>query len=274
MWKNVSEFYGEETTSLLVPRTFLLHNDETRREFAAQRTGTFIIKTESEDGRCIRASSNISRLIQSIDQQEKKRPYTVAQRAIDAPLTIEGRAFKTRMFVLLESQEGNLKSHLYPEGLLYYAQELWDAARISEKNLIAHSYWYRSMTLEERNSFLQSHPLTTRMFEEHLAKLGIDYSDLEVRIVDLVKKVLRPFSEKDWGSFHLGNRCSVCLCGIDLIFDAHCQPWFIELNKKPAMSVHGHPAVFHIKRNVWRDTIRLLFPKRYPQTRIRFRRLT
>ena len=249
IWNHLKQKYGRKKASMLIPECFDLETEENM----IHDGDYYVMKGEVENAKGILITNDKERMKQEWSKSSTGYPFTIIQKAIKNPLLIKDRVFKLRMYVLVTCHQKKVQAFVHEKGGVFYAKKKFNPKKITYDNLVANSYWMKTLSPEFVSEFLSELPEDLAEFQRYMALQNISAEDLYDEIDNKLRHIIRAI-----------NLCQkhpekkmVNMYGIDMIFDEHLQPWFIEMNAKPSLRFFNKQGL-EMKKGVWRDMFNYL----------------
>lgn len=248
IWKNLKEKYGRERASTLIPECFELDEEE-----ELINDGYYLMKAEVENAKGILVTNDIERMKKEWKKSSIGYPFTIIQRLINNPMLIKERVFKLRMYVLVTCNNGKVNTYVHEKGGVFYAKSKFNSKKITYDNIVANSYWMKMLPEKYVNEFMSELPEDLDEFQQYMALQNINVEDMYDKIDEKLKQIVLAVDlcQKN------PEKLMVNMYGIDMIFDANHEPWFIEMNAKPSLRFFNNQGL-ELKKNVWRDMFNML----------------
>ncbi|KAJ1638809.1 tubulin-tyrosine ligase family-domain-containing protein [Pavlovales sp. CCMP2436] len=227
----------------------------------------------SSRGRGIRVLNDISAVHYS---QE-----VVLQRYVDRPLTLGGRKFDLRVYVLVTSVRP-LEAFVYSEGLARLASRPYSTSEAGLADNLVHltNTAVQRNAPDEANAAGASagHPAApealageattkcsfARLRERLLAEAGVEWESLWARICETVVRSLVAVEDAI-----VPHRCAFELFGYDvLVEEGTLRPWLIEANASPSLERETKVDA-QLKERLIADTARLVAPPYFDRAVLR-----
>ncbi|KAL1457936.1 hypothetical protein WDU94_008116 [Cyamophila willieti] len=187
----------------------------------------------------------------------------VCQQYITNPLLWNGYKFDIRLYVLVTSVK-QLRIYIYNEGLVRLATEKYEPPNETNiNNMYMHLTNYSinkdSENFDENLSKQSLASMNNFLQEEH----GVDLKSLYGKINDIIVKTIlagyKPILKEYLETFKMYVYREACfqLLGFDIILDAHCNPYLLEINKNASLK-RPTPIDRVIKTNLTRDLFSIL----------------
>ncbi len=221
VWKSLSEFYGIEKASTIVPESFLLDKEEDLDRIKKSNINRFILKGKKQRKEGLK-------LINKEDiNSSLKENYDIAQKYIK-PFLVRGRKINLRIYLLLSLRNNKLTAYLNNFGTCIYTKDIYDETSDDfEKNITSYNL---DLNIYKEN------PLTFKQLRTYLKDNNLDYEKPFRMIKEKISLILQVLKNqigyKD-GKFR--NNLCFQVFGLDFIIDENLEPFFLECNKGPEM---------------------------------------
>ncbi len=234
LWQNLSNRYGENVASTMVPYTWDLTNEAGINKFKKDydKTKLYITKNNLQRQEGIKIHDNLNSIL---DVENK----LIVQELLQNPYLIKGRKINLRVYVLvIRDTNNNFKVLVYTDGFMYYTPELFEPNSSDIKKNITTGYIDREV--------YEQNPLTHQDFREYLdsnrnltpiekyiknTKSNVKLSEhVFSQIYHLLAYIFETYNDI------LGtktNGVSFQLYGVDVAIDDQLRPQVMEINKGP-----------------------------------------
>ncbi len=233
LWSVLSEEYGREDASELVPRSYVANSPIDMRYLQQEYDPRqiYIMKKNVQRQQGLKITRNLPEMMTA-----SQAGYAVIQEYLMNPLLFDKRKFDIRVFLLV-IQKGNQQAYYrHSGGRCHYTSRDFDTNDLSKEIHIPSGY-------NEDQEFKDSHPETLKELQAYMNRNNNQGDYFFNRIDELLRTCCIAFSKV------LGNeskfkeqdtvRCQ--LFGIDILGDEALRPVLIEINKGPEMAWSSEP---------------------------------
>ncbi|MFT5114827.1 MAG: hypothetical protein ACI8P9_004169 [Parasphingorhabdus sp.] len=195
--------------------------------------------------------------IRVIDQLEDIPPGNswLVQEYLDKPYLYRGYKFNLRLFALLASIEPFVL-YVYRDGYVDLAGEVWQPGASGSHNLMHNTNSGIQKQCKRNDSLSQS--ISFANWLQSIETDGVDTEPLWQRIIEVIAKSLicvQPHLITSIGELPIQSSNCFELFGFDVMLDEQLNPWVIEHNRSPSMTMEFIPS---IKRELVRDLLRVV----------------
>ena len=234
LWTLLSEHYGRESATRLMPETFVLRYPkemERFREYFREKTdkvpGTvFVLKNNYQRQKGLRLTRALSEIENAAHQD-----YLLVQEFLEDPLLINGRKINLRFYMCLTGWRGRMQLHIHRNGFVYYTRDTFEAHSLDFHRSITSGYVDRRI--------YRDHPLTHKDMVRWLAGCGRDPEHIFSLIDHLFRKTMNAVSSVLCLESAFDAYPKFQLFGADIALDSRLQPRLLEINKGPDLWVKG-----------------------------------
>ena len=215
VWRNLVKAYGRKKAALVMPETFVLHNDKDLKLLKKDVRNHFILKTDQHR----RLGLSLVETTEKVFEQ--KEYFEIAQPLLTYLQRYQGTSFNFRTYVLLTLHENKLTSYLYNEGLCVYGKEPRVASDLFER-----------MVTHAKNGVPDEFPVLMGDMLKDLEIVPKDFYELlKLKIENLLDA-----SYHEFGTYqHLEKAKCFQVFGLDVLLNTNNEPLLCEINKGPSM---------------------------------------
>ena len=249
LWKVLSEEYGREYASQLVPKSYVTGTKDDmqylQQEYNPNRI--YIMKKNVQRQQGLKITRDLSEMLSGA-----KSGYAVVQEYLMNPLLFDRRKFDIRVFLLVIQKNGIQYYYRHTGGRCHYTSQDFNTDSLAKEIHIPSGY-------SEDAEFKAAHPETLRELQDYLNKdnrMGDHFfSQLDHTLAECCRafsKVIgtsKKFSDQDT------IRCQ--LFGLDFLSDKDLRPVLIEINKGPELAWSSEPE-YQYKKKMLIDMFELL----------------
>lgn len=233
------------TETFLLPEDF----DTYQQVHAENRNRVYIAKVSiSSQGVGIRIVTSPSDLM--ISNQVKAIDSAIVQRYIENPLLLAGFKHDLRMYLLIANADP-LIAFLNEEGLARFCTEVYTTPGANSKydpkaHLTNYSINKQSKSYVLTEELLEPNDGTKRTLTSYwktVAEAGLDVQKIKAEIKSLCQHMLKyinphlRYSQTCRLKSSAEGMRMMHIVGVDVIIDSNGQPWLLEANSLPSMSV-------------------------------------
>lgn len=236
IWKNLVRTYGLSESSKIMPRSYILYQNEDMERFKKEysRKKTYIMKKNIQRQEGLKITKRKKDILSGFNNQ-----YVVAQELLQDPYTIDKRKTNMRFYLLLVCKNNKITAYVHDNGFVYYTKVPFKKNTTSTDINITTGYIDREV--------YKTNPLTLQDFREYLDK-DRELSSEEINIFtsgnylseyafNNCHKVLNKLVESIKHTVCVGSKLqyntSFQLFGVDIAFNNKLDAQIIEVNKGP-----------------------------------------
>jgi len=247
LWKVVSEHYGREFASKLIPESWLLKDNREFPLFKEQFTADkiYILKKNVQRKKGIKLTSDLEEV-----ENAYKNKYVMVQEKHDS-IIINKRRLNLRIYVFVVYKNGKKSVYIHDSAKVLYTSK--DVEENSSSNseefetLITNSY-VTDLEIYNKN------PLTLNKLLVYLEEnRGVNSVALKRKIYDVLKNVMIALLPKVCNCKNMRDQNMYQMFGADVLIDTKFKPYVLEFNKGPDMK-HKDDADYKLKKKVIFDT--------------------
>ena len=247
LWKVVSEHYGREFASKLIPESWLLKDNREFPLFKEQFTADkiYILKKNVQRKKGIKLTSDLEEV-----ENAYKSKYVMVQEKHDS-IIINKRRLNLRIYVFVVYKNGKKSVYIHDSAKVLYTSK--DVEENSSSNseefetLITNSY-VTDLEIYNKN------PLTLNKLLVYLEEnRGVNSVALKQKIYAVLKNVMIALLPKVCNCKNMRDQNMYQMFGADVLIDTKFKPYVLELNKGPDMK-HKDEADYKLKKKVIFDT--------------------
>ena len=247
LWKVVSEHYGREFASKLIPESWLLKDNREFPLFKQQFTADkiYILKKNVQRKKGIKLTSDLEEV-----ENAYKSKYVMVQEKHDS-IIINKRRLNLRIYVFVVYKNGKKSVYIHDSAKVLYTSK--DVEENSSSNseefetLITNSY-VTDLEIYNKN------PLTLTKLLVYLEEnRGVNSVALKQKIYAVLKNVMIALLPKVCNCKNMRDQNMYQMFGADVLIDTKFKPYVLEFNKGPDMK-HKDEADYKLKKKVIFDT--------------------
>lgn len=247
LWKVVSEHYGREFASKLIPESWLLKDNREFPLFKQQFTADkiYILKKNVQRKKGIKLTSDLEEV-----ENAYKNKYVMVQEKHDS-IIINKRRLNLRIYVFVVYKNGKKSVYIHDSAKVLYTSK--DVEENSSSNseefetLITNSY-VTDLEIYNKN------PLTLNKLLVYLEdNRGVNSVALKQKIYAVLKNVMIALLPKVCNCKNMRDQNMYQMFGADVLIDTKFKPYVLEFNKGPDMK-HKDDADYKLKKKVIFDT--------------------
>ena len=247
LWKVVSEHYGREFASKLIPESWLLKDNREFPLFKQQFTADkiYILKKNVQRKKGIKLTSDLEEV-----ENAYKSKYVMVQEKHDS-IIINKRRLNLRIYVFVVYKNGKKSVYIHDSAKVLYTSK--DVEENSSSNseefetLITNSY-VTDLEIYNKN------PLTLTKLLVYLEEnRGVNSVALKQKIYAVLKNVMIALLPKVCNCKNMRDQNMYQMFGADVLIDTKFKPYVLEFNKGPDMK-HKDDADYKLKKKVIFDT--------------------
>ena len=247
LWKVVSEHYGREFASKLIPESWLLKDNREFPLFKQQFTADkiYILKKNVQRKKGIKLTSDLEEV-----ENAYKSKYVMVQEKHDS-IIINKRRLNLRIYVFVVYKNGKKSVYIHDSAKVLYTSK--DVEENSSSNseefetLITNSY-VTDLEIYNKN------PLTLNKLLVYLEEnRGVNSVALKRKIYDVLKNIMIALLPRVCNCKNMRDQNMYQMFGADVLIDTKFKPYVLEFNKGPDMK-HKDDADYKLKKKVIFDT--------------------
>jgi hypothetical protein len=247
LWKVVSEHYGREFASKLIPESWLLKDNREFPLFKEQFTADkiYILKKNVQRKKGIKLTSDLEEV-----ENAYKNKYVMVQEKHDS-IIINKRRLNLRIYVFVVYKNGKKSVYIHDSAKVLYTSK--DVEENSSSNseefetLITNSY-VTDLEIYNKN------PLTLNKLLVYLEEnRGVNSVVMKQKIYAVLKNVMIALLPRVCNCKNMRDQNMYQMFGADVLIDTKFKPYVLEFNKGPDMK-HKDDADYKLKKKVIFDT--------------------
>jgi hypothetical protein len=239
LWKHVLNFYGNTKTEKLMPKSYLLYNDDDLKKFSNDYTFSkiYIMKKNIQRQEGLKITKDKNEILNGA-----VNGYVIVQELLQNPYIISGRKTNMRFYILVVCKNNKMNVFVYNDGFMYYSKELFKKNSTDIGPNITTGYIDRQVYLDN--------PLTHQDLKQYLDNpLRQNLSNIEKYIINNNKKISDVYFnniynlikdifiglEQTLTKLNKFNNTNITfqLFGADIAVDDQLNPTIMEINKGP-----------------------------------------
>nr|QBK87613.1 MAG: tubulin-tyrosine ligase family protein [Marseillevirus LCMAC201] len=241
LWKVLSDEYGRDRASELVPRSYVTNSpiDINYLKVEYDPGKIYIMKKNVQRQQGLKMTKNLSEMLPAAQSG-----YVVIQEYLMNPLLFDKRKFDIRVFLLIIKKGEDLQYYRHTGGRCHYTTQDFKVDDLSRDIHIPSGY-------REDNEFKDAHPETLKELREYMNKYRNSYRVPERRFGDYLFNRIDQLLWECCVAFSkvLGHKSKFSeqgtvqcqLFGLDILSDEALRPILIEINKGPEMDWSSEP---------------------------------
>ncbi len=249
LWKVLSEKYGREYASQLVPRSYVTSstNDMNllKQEYDSHKI--YIMKKNVQRQQGLKLTKNLSEM-----QQARSNGYVIIQEYLMTPLLFDKRKFDIRIYLLVLQKGAKKEFYRHSGGRCHYTSQDFRTNDLERSIHIPSGY-------SEDHEFKDTHPETLKDLRDYMNKNSGSGDYFFDRLDEMLRECCVAFSNvlgKD--RKYVDKKTVHCqLFGLDVLSDQNLRPVLIEINKGPEMAWSSEPE-YQYKQKLTLDMFELL----------------
>ena len=225
LWSIIVEKYGVEFASKIMPRSYLLYNQDDLSTFKNEYNpdGAYIMKKNIQRKEGLKITTDLNEILNG----HKTDGYKVVQQYMNDAFHVNLRKLNIRIYILVIY---NIKPrfYIYNLGKCIYTNKDYNGD-IHDKESSITSY-------KMDNSIYDKSPFYTSELDDYIKSLGYSSKKVMTKIKKLMRLVCRPIKNKIFKSRNIRRHTTFQLFGCDIILDQNLNPYILEFNKGPEMT--------------------------------------
>lgn len=260
LWKNLVKFYGEDEALTLIPKTYLIDNNENIKKFKNEYTSDklYIMKKNIQRQEGLQIINSLEQFTNIMKDNTGDYKYILIQELLQNPYLISGRKINLRIYVLVICKDDEYDVYMYNDGFMYYTAKRYIPNSTEIKPNITTGYIDREvykknpLTLKDLKKYLdsESRPLTEK--EKEVKRYYLLSSYLFNNIQNLLKDVISLYRNILGNNDKLKNNKQFELYGSDIAVYDDLTVKLMEINKGPDLDAKDERDS-ELKHNVVRD---------------------
>ena len=247
LWKVVSEYYGREKGSKLIPESFLLKDNRELPIFKEKFDPgkVYILKKNIQRKKGIKLTSDYNEI-----SEANKKKYVMVQEKKES-IIINKRRMNLRIYIFVQCKNGVKSVFIHEKAkCLYTSKDVIDPVNSNGEEfetLITNSY-VTDLEIYNKN------PLTLNKLLEYLENNnGVNGRQLKQKIYTNITEVFQSLLPKVCNCANLQGNNMYQMFGADILIDKQYNVYMLEVNKGPDMK-HKDEADHELKKRVVFDT--------------------
>jgi hypothetical protein len=220
LWKHLSDFYGYQKATKIMPMTYILYELSDIKRFSKEysKKDVYILKNNKQRQTGLKLSRDRKDILNGIDSG-----YLIVQKILQNPYLVDGRKINIRIYLLVLCRDKNQEAYVYQNGFIYYTKIKFEPNTMNPDHIITTGYLDREVY--ERN------PLTLQDF---LSYLGYPQNHiLFERIKNLMSDTMQAVSPSICTECNVSKQLTFQLFGVDVAVNNRLEPQIMEINKGP-----------------------------------------
>jgi len=261
LWKNVYEYYGREKAETMMPKTYLLFEQEDLKRFENdyRKDKLYIMKKNIQRQEGIKITNNLEEIKKGIESE-----FVIVQDLIQNPYIINGRKTNMRFYVLIVCKSGDISVYVHKDGFMYYTKDMFiknspnEGPNITTGYIDREIYKENPLTHYDLREYLDKNDRILSSMERHLKLRGGKLSSIYFsRIYKLLSDIFTAFIGKICNGEKLYNNVTFQLFGIDIAMNDNYNPMIMEVNKGPDMEAKDERDS-NLKHKVVQDIMQII----------------
>lgn len=237
-WINTLKLYGNDIASKLIPKTYVLYNQNDLKMFKTEydKNTIYIIKKNIQRQHGLKITKNYNEIVNGINEG-----YVVAQILLQNPYLIYKRKTNMRFYTLVICNKGNIVCYVYNNGFMYYTPDNFEKNTLDGRKNITSGYIdrkiyeYSPLTHADFKEYLDN--TTNRVLLDNEKKLINENKKISEHVFKNIYKTLAMVHIAQFGKIcnnkNLDNDVTFQLFGSDIAVDDELNATIIEINKGP-----------------------------------------
>ncbi len=220
--------YNEEKTLSLMPKSYILPDDQQQFIYNYDPKKIYIMKRNIQRQNGLKISRNLEDILNDFNKYKNDSyPYVIIQELLQDPYLIDGRKINLRVYVLVTRENDQSNLYVYNDGFMYYTAKKYESNSDDHGVNVTTGYIDRQVYIDN--------PLTHGDFKKYLVKThNTQTSDLVFNnIYKLISDVFSVFIPHVGNSSKLYNNLKFQLFGVDVAIDDKFGAKIMEINKGP-----------------------------------------
>lgn len=279
IWDSMEKKLGRDRAKLMMPETFNLKNPYEYKmlleNINRENNPKFILKSERDGPNGLYISNNdYSDLIRQLNNVNgyynnifspafkrknnlDKNRYTVAQRIVENPLTVNDRIFKMRVYVLIVKNMGKTYGYLFRNGHVFYAKEKWNPNNLNNYNSLASKEMMNHNRSQEQVELIyKNYPRTIQQLKNWLTANDYDQIKLLDNIVEMSKVVCYICHQNVGNLVASVNNLSMDMFTLDVTIDENMKPWLLKMSRTKELKNPTESETI-MRKKCWKDALRV-----------------
>jgi len=261
IWKNLVDSYGRDKATKMMPRTYVLSDEDDMKLFDQEFTPKklYILKKNIQRQEGLLITNKKKEILKGINDK-----FVIVQELLQDPYLIDGRKTNMRFYLLIVCKEGEIDAYVHNDGFMYYtAKKFKQGCKESGPNITT---GYIDRKVYEEN------PLTHKDFRAYLDNHDRILSPAEINVLahrqkisnhvfnsiyKLISTVVEGLDTKICQNSKLDNVITFQLFGVDIAVNDQLQPQIMEINKGPDLGAKG-PRDKKVKYGMVEDMLKIM----------------
>lgn len=279
IWDSMEKKLGRDRAKLMMPETFNLKNPYEYKmlleNINRENNPKFILKSERDGPNGLYISNNdYSDLIRQLNNVNgyynnifspafkrknnlDKNRYTVAQRIVENPLTVNDRIFKMRVYVLIVKNMGKTYGYLFRNGHIFYAKEKWNPNNLNNYNSLASKEMMNHNRSQKQVELIyKNYPRTIQQLKKWLIANDYDQIKLLDNIVEMSKVVCYICHQNVGNLVASVNNLSMDMFTLDVTIDENMKPWLLKMSRTKELKNPTESETI-MRKKCWKDALRV-----------------
>lgn len=252
LWEVLKKHFKNNANNIM-PKTFLLHNEEDMNDFLEhyytlqykKKNHMFILKNYAQRQEGLKLSTDLDDILDS-----KNKGFYIVQDYLYNPFLISKRKINFRYYTLIICKEGNVSGFIHRSGFVYYTPEFYEEDSIDFNRHITTGYIDRKV--------YDTNPLTLDDFRNHLDGIESGLSTTwDENVRNLMNKVVDALAPNICKNEKLYNHLRFQLFGSDVAPTSDLKAYLMEINKGPDLDAKDEKDK-KVKLSVQVDMLKLI----------------
>lgn len=236
LWKNLVKHYGLEKTCSIMPKSYILNDDQDLERFKCDYTPTkfYILKKNVQRQKGLKISNNKNEIL------NEKKEFAIIQELLQNPYLIDGHKINLRIYVLVVCQNNELNVYVHKDGFIYYTplkfkkKSLENGTNITTGYIDRKIYEKNPLTHDDLRNYFDDPTRKLSDIEKNIRNQGFKISHVCFnRINTLIRDIFVAFIGKIGISKKFSNNVMFQLFGADVAIDEDLNALVMEINKGP-----------------------------------------
>lgn len=241
IWTNLVKHLGLKTTLNIMPKTYLLSEEEDVQDLIKNHKPPkiYILKKNIQRQRGIKITNDLDDIKNGYDDG-----FVIAQDLLQNPYLVNRRKINLRIYVLVVYRLDKIESYMHYNGFMYYTKEYFKTNSLEYGPNITTGYIDRQV--------YQENPLTLDDFRKYLDDVNRKLTETEIslktkygqlsqllfnRIGIIIKMVIDAVESELKNVLRDKNVCYFQLFGADIAVSNKLFPMIMEFNKGPDLGI-------------------------------------
>jgi hypothetical protein len=265
LWKNIVKIYGEDEAITMIPKTYLIDNDENIKKFKKEYSTDklYIMKKNIQRQEGLKIISSLEQFLDIMKDNTGDYKYMLIQELLQNPYLISGRKINLRIYVLVVCKGDDYDIYMYNDGFMYYTADKFKknseetGPNITTGYIDRKVYAENPLTHADFREYLDSNRQLTRYESIARHQHGLLSVFVFNNIQNLISKVFKSYHHKIGKNKKLLNNIKFQLFGADVAISDDLNAQIMEINKGPDLGAKDKRDS-ELKHNLVRDMFKIL----------------